>query len=392
MSDRVRIPRDRSNDYTTEAASIRREFIENQTGASLHHVGRYSFDPGVVKGNIENFIGVVQMPIGIAGPVTVHGQYAKGDFWVPLATTEGTLVASYNRGMRVVSECGGVKTTVVEQFMQRAPVFIFEDAWAAAKFSQWLDENLGQIKAAAERTTSVGKLEHIQKFAVANMLYVRVNYSTGDAAGQNMVGKATLAACQWIRANYPGPFDYILSGGIETDKRHSQMNKLHTRGKHVIAEATLKHDVLHSVMRADTRDIFRMRNIGNIGAMMADSAYNGPQSANGIASVFIATGQDEANVVESHAGFFFCELRANNDLYVSVTLPSLIVATYGGGTGLPTQRECLEIMGCYGKDKSNKLAEIVAAAILAGDISLTSAVAAGEWVSSHEQYGRNRPG
>jgi hydroxymethylglutaryl-CoA reductase (NADPH) len=294
--------------------------------------------------------------------------------------------------MRVVSECGGVKTTVVEQFMQRAPVFIFEDAWAAAKFSQWLDENLGQIKAAAERTTSVGKLEHIQKFAVANMLYVRVNYSTGDAAGQNMVGKATLAACQWIRANYPGPFDYILSGGIETDKRHSQMNKLHTRGKHVIAEATLKHDVLHSVMRADTRDIFRMRNIGNIGAMMADSAYNGPQSANGIASVFIATGQDEANVVESHAGFFFCELRANNDLYVSVTLPSLIVATYGGGTGLPTQRECLEIMGCYGKDKSNKLAEIVAAAILAGDISLTSAVAAGEWVSSHEQYGRNRPG
>ncbi len=391
MSDRVRIPRDRDNDYTTEAALRRREFVENQTGASLHHVGRYSFDPGVVKGNIENFIGVVQMPIGIAGPLTIHGQHAKGDFYVPLATTEGTLVASYNRGMRVVSECGGVKTTVVEQFMQRAPVFIFEDARAAAKFSQWLDENLDQVKAAAERTTSFGKFKHIQKFAVANMLYVRVNYTTGDAAGQNMVTKATLAACEWIRANYPEPFAYILSGGIETEKKHSQMNKLHTRGKHVIAEAILKQDVLQSVMRADTRQVFRIRNINNIGAMIADSAYNGLQAANGIASFFIATGQDEANVVESHAGFFFSELRPDNDLYVAVTLPSLIVATYGGGTGLPTQRECLEIMGCYGRDKANKLAEIIGAAVLAGDISLVSAIAAGEWVSSHERYGRNRP-
>lgn len=391
MSDRVCIPRDPDNDYTTEAALRRREFVENQTGAGMHHVGRYSFDPGVVKGNIENFIGVVQMPIGIAGPLTIHGQHAKGDFYVPLATTEGTLVASYNRGMRVVSECGGVKTTVVEQFMQRAPVFIFEDARAAAKFSQWLDENLDQIKAAAERTTSVGKLEHIQKFAVANMLYVRVNYTTGDAAGQNMVGKATLAACQWIQANYPGPFDYFLTGGIEVDKKQSQMNRIHTRGKRVIAEATIKHDVLHSITRADTRDMFRMRNINNIGAMMADSAYNGPHSANGVASLFIATGQDEANVVESHAGFFFCELRANNDLYVAVTLPSLIVATYGGGTGLPTQRECLEIMGCYGKGKVDKFAEIAAATILAGDVSVNAAIIAGEWVSSHERYGRNRP-
>ncbi len=391
MSERVRIPRDPNNDYTSEAASRRREFVENQTGVSLHHLGKYSFDPGVVRGNIENFIGVVQMPVGIAGPLTVHGQHARGHFWVPLATTEGTLVASYNRGMRLLSECGGVKTTIVEQFMQRAPVFIFEDARAAAEFSEWLDRNLDGIKAAAEGTTSFGKLMQIQKFAVANMLYVRVNYTTGDAAGQNMVSRATLAVCEWIRANYPGAFEYILSGGIETDKKHSQMNKLHTRGKHVIAEAILRQDVLQSVMRADTRQIFRMRNISNVGAMVALSAYNGLQAANGIASLFIATGQDEANVAESHAGFFFCELRAGDDLYVAVTLPSLIVATYGGGTGLPTQRECLEIMGCYGKDKADKLAEIIAATVLAGDISLASAIAAGEWVSSHEKYGRNRP-
>ena len=137
---------------------------------------------------------------------------------VPLATTEGTLVASYNRGMRVVSECGGVKTTVVEQFMQRVPVFIFADAREALKFSQWLDEHLEQLKAAAATTTRVGKLQHIQKFAVANMLYLRLNFTTGDAAGQNMVGKATLAVCQWIQVNYPLPCQYLLSGGIETDK------------------------------------------------------------------------------------------------------------------------------------------------------------------------------
>jgi hydroxymethylglutaryl-CoA reductase (NADPH) len=391
MNNRVRIPRDRDNDYTRDAASKRREFVRSQTGVDLHHTGQFSFDPAVVRGNIENFIGVVQMPVGLAGPLTVHGEYARGDFWVPLATTEGTLVASYNRGMRVLSECGGAKTTVVEQFMQRSPVFIFDDAQGALKFSRWLDENLDQIKAAAESTTSVGKLGHIQKFAIANMLYMRWNYTTGDAAGQNMVGKATQAACRWIQANYPESCEYILSGGIDTDKKHSQMNKLHTRGKHVIAEALLKREVLQSVMRADTRDVFRMRNISNIGAMLADSAYNGPQSANGVASMFIATGQDEANVVESHAGYFFCELRPGDDLYVSVTLPSLIVATYGGGTGLPTQRECLEMMGCYGKGKANKLAEIMAAAVLAGDISLVSAIVAGEWVSSHEKYGRNRP-
>jgi hydroxymethylglutaryl-CoA reductase (NADPH) len=391
MDDRVRIPRDIDNDYSREAAARRREFIGRQTKVDLHHVGQYSFDPAVVKGNIENFVGVVQLPLGIAGPLTVHGQYAQGDFWVPLATSEGTLVASYNRGMRVVSKCGGVKTTLVDQFMQRAPVFIFEDARGSQEFSRWIDKNLDQIKAAAEGTTQIGKLRHIQKFPVANMLFSRWNYTTGDAAGQNMVGKATLAACEWIESNYPKPYEYSLSGGIDTDKKHSQMNKLHPRGKRVIAEATLRHDVVKSIMRADTRDIFRMRNINNIGAMIADSAYNGPHSANCIASIFIATGQDEANVVESHAGFFFCELRSDNDLYVSATLPSLIVATYGGGTGLPTQRECLEMMGCYGKGKSNKLAEIVAAAVLAGDISLVSAIVAGEWVSSHEKYGRNRP-
>jgi len=389
MSKEKSIPRDISNDYSNEWSSKRREFVKQKTGVDLEHVGQYSVEPEVLKGNIENFIGVIQMPVGIAGPVRINGEDAQGDFYVPLATTEGTLVASYSRGMRVINECGGVKTTVVEQFMQRAPAFIFNDAREAREFGQWVVDNFDKIKQAAESTTSIGKLIELQHWAVANILYLRFNYTTGDAAGQNMVGKATFVACEWIKQNYPD-VHYLLSGNMDTDKKHSHLNMLHSRGKRVIAEIVIKKEVLASIMKVDTRNLARATSLANTGAMMAGAAYNGPHSANGIASLFIATGQDEANVVESHAGILSARLLDNDDFYMSVTLPSLIVATYGGGTGLPTQRECLEMMDCYGTGKANKLAEIVAATVLAGDISLGCAVIAGDWVSSHDKMGRNR--
>lgn len=387
---RYRIPRDGQNDYSVEQARTRREFLKEQTGAELTQTGEYTIDPGQLPGNIENFIGIVQMPVGVAGPLEINGEHANGRFYVPLATTEGTLVASYSRGMRVINECGGVKTTVVEQFMQRAPAFIFNDAREARDFGKWLDEHLAEVKAAAEETTSVGKLIHLEQWSVSKTRYVRFNYTTGDAAGQNMVGKATLAACEWIKANYPQNCEFLLSGNMDTDKKHSHLNMLHSRGKRVIAEVTLKCDVMKKLMKVDTWMMARSSVLANMGAMLAGASYNGPHSANGIASLFIATGQDEANVVESHAGLLSHELQPNGDLYLSVTLPSLIVATYGGGTGLPTQRECLELLGCYGKGKANKLAEIVAATVLAGDISLACAVITGHWVSSHDKYGRNK--
>ncbi len=389
MSEDKSIPRDKENDYSDEWSLKRREFIKQKTGADLEHVGQYSVDPKVLKGNIENFIGVVQMPVGVAGPVRINGESAQGDFYVPLATTEGTLVASYSRGMRVINECGGVKTTVVEQFMQRAPAFIFNDAREAREFGSWVIDNLDSIKKAAESTTSIGKLVDIQHWAVANMIYLRFNFTTGDAAGQNMVGKATYVACEWIRSVYPD-VRYLLSGNMDTDKKHSHLNMLHSRGKRVIAEIVIKKEVLAAIMKVDTRSLAKATSMANTGAMMAGAAYNGPHSANGIASLFIATGQDEANVVESHAGLLSASLLENDDFYMAVTLPSLIVATYGGGTGLPTQKECLEMMDCYGTGKANKLAEIVAATVLAGDISLGCAVIAGDWVSSHDKMGRNR--
>jgi hydroxymethylglutaryl-CoA reductase (NADPH) len=207
-------------------------------------------------------------------------------------------------------------------------------------------------------------------------LYTRFNYTTGDAAGQNMTGKATLAACEWIRSQHPLHPAYILSGSIDTDKKHSAINTLRTRGRRVIAEVTLRNEILQRLMRVDAKTLFRARQVSQAGSFMAGSAYNGPHAANGIAAMFIATGQDVANVAESHAGITYAQLLENGDYYWSVTLPSLIVASYGGGTG---------------PGKADRLAEIVAAAVLAGDVSLGSAVLAGDWVSSHDKLGRNRP-
>ena len=391
QADRPRIPRDAANDYTKDLAGRRREFVRERTGADLEHVGRYSFDPSALPGNVENFLGAAQVPIGVAGPLRINGEHAQGDFYVPLATTEGTLVASYNRGMRLLTESGGVKATVVEDNMQRAPVFIFEDALQAREFGTWVDEHFDQIKQAAESTTRSGKLTYIGQYTIGPLRYLRMNYTTGDAAGQNMTGKATLAACNWMQENHPDHPRFILSGNIDTDKKHSRINMLLTRGKRVIAEATIKRELLKSLMGVDTDELFWSRQISMAGSFLVGSANNGAHAANGLTAIFIATGQDVANVSESHAGISYTQLLKNGDYYWSMTLPSLIVATYGGGTGLPTQRECLEMLGCYGKGKVNRFAEICAATVLAGETSLTGAVLHGDWVTSHDRLGRNRP-
>ena len=387
-----KIPRDPSNDYSPDAAALRRDFITQQTGVRLEHSGRYSIDPAATQGNIEHFTGVAQVPVGIAGPLKVNGEHAQGEFYVPMATTEGTLVASYNRGMRLTREAGGITVTVVDDAMQRAPVYAFANAKIARDFGVWIEQNLDGIRTAAEATTKVGKLRNIEQYAAARFRYLRFNYTTGDAAGQNMCGKATHAACQWVAANYPGEIErFSLSGNMDTDKKPSQLNILHTRGKRVIAECTIPDALLRSIMNIDAKSLHSRRIMSMTGAFMAGSLNNGAHAANAIAATFIATGQDAANVAESCVGVAVGELTADGSYYFSITLPSLIVASYGGGTGLPTQRECLEMMGCYGQGKVRKLAEIIGATVLAGELSLAAAVAAGDWVSSHDKYGRNRP-
>jgi hydroxymethylglutaryl-CoA reductase (NADPH) len=386
-----RIPRDSDDDYSAAAIAARRDFVATHTGQGLAHVSNYSLDPATLPGNIEHFLGVAQVPIGLAGPLKVNGEHADGEFYVPMATTEGTLVASYNRGMKLCREAGGATTTILDDRMQRAPVFSFSSAREARDFRQWLDVNFEAVAAAAESTTSSGKLLDIQKFAVSKLLYTRFNYSTGDAAGQNMTGKATFAACAWIKQNYPGELHFLLEGQFATDKKTSVVNMLHTRGKRVVAEITISSQLAEKHLNVGTDKLYHARMRGQLGSIMSVTNNNGNHSANGLTAMFIATGQDVANIAESSALYGFSELLPNGDLYASVTLPALIIATYGGGTGLATQRECLEVLGCYGTGKVQKLAEIMAATVLAGEFSLGAAVVAEEWVQAHDELGRNRP-
>jgi hydroxymethylglutaryl-CoA reductase (NADPH) len=388
--ERVPVPRDRENDYTPEAAERRRAFVADRTGASLDHVASFSFDPAVVAGNVEQFIGVAQVPIGLAGPLRVNGEHAQGDFYVPLATAEGTLVASYNRGMRLLYEAGGVTTTIMDDRMQRAPAFLFASAREARTFRDWLDEHFDEIAAAAQATTRSGRLVDIERYSAGRILYTRFNYTTGDAAGQNLTGKATDAACRWIKEHHPAIERYFLESNFATDKKSSTVNMLHTRGKRVVAEATVPNALFERVMRSSSDLMYRARQVSNLGGFMSGVNNNGAHSANGITAMFIATGQDVANVAESSAAFVYAERRDNGDYYYSVTIPALIVATYGGGTALATQRECLEMLGCYGKGQVRKLTEIVAATVLCGELSLGSAIVAEEWVRAHDLFGRNR--
>ncbi len=386
----ARIPRQPADDYAPEAVRQRQEFIRAHSGLRLEHIFDFAWDPHRAKGNCENFTGVAHVPLGFAGPLRVNGEHAQGDFLIPLATSEGTLVASYNRGIKVLNLCGGVKCTVVADAMQRAPVFVFDDARGAREFLKWVEQNLARIREEAEASSSVAKLLDIDPYLASKFAYLRFNYATGDAAGQNMVGRATFAACSWIIDHYPGIRRFYLESNFATDKKASQVNIMRTRGKRVTAEAVVKRNILVEHLRVEPESLTYHAGVANLGAFMSHANNNGLHSANAITALFIATGQDVANVAESSAGLIYSEITREGDLYISLTIPSLIVATYGGGTNLPTQRECLEILGCYGRGQVYKLAEIVAGVALAGEISLASAISSSDWVSSHEQYGRNR--
>jgi hydroxymethylglutaryl-CoA reductase (NADPH) len=385
-----RIPRSEGDNNSEAIIRERQHFVESFTGVPLKHITHHSIDAHQTQGNIENFTGVAQVPIGFAGPQKINGEHAQGEFIIPLATTEGTMVASYNRGMKLLNLCGGVKCTVLSDVMQRAPVFVFEDARQAREFVKWVRKNQEKIREEAEATSNVARLRDIDAYLASKFVYLRFNFTTGDAAGQNMVGRATFAACSWIIDQYAGIERFYLESNFATDKKASQINIMRTRGKRVVAEATIQRDILIQHMRVEPESLAYHYGVANIGSILSGANNNGLHSANAITALFIATGQDVANVAESSAGILYTELTPKNDLYVSLTIPSLIVATYGGGTGLATQRECLEILGCFGKGKVNKLAEIIAGVALAGEISLAAAISSSDWVSSHERYGRNR--
>ena len=383
------LPRLKDNGYDVERVSRRRAWTEKKTGVSLGHIGGAPWDTELMRGNIENPIGVAQVPVGVAGPVLIHGQLANGLFYVPMATTEGALIRSYERGMVALTKAGGVQTAVLADENQTAPTFFFRDVATAAAFPAWIEARFAEISEQVSGTSRHGKLARLQCYQTGRQVLVNLGFRTGDAQGMNMIVRATEAVCRWVAANYPIA-SYFLFSGLCSEKRASGFLMTRGKGKRVIAGALLPHSVLRLYLHTTADDLFRVWQSTVIGHLTAGAIGYNAHAANGLAAIFIATGQDVANVVNSSCVVTSFEPHPDG-LYVSTTLPALSVATVGGGTGLPTQREALQMIDCFGTGKAVKLAEIVAAAVLGGEISMGAAIASQEFVGAHERYGRNRP-
>lgn len=384
-----RIPKDPRNNYTREIIKKRLDFLSHLIDKPVTAIGAYSIDPQLTRGNIENLTGFVQVPIGLIGPLKINGENAAGDYIIPMATTEGALIASYNRGAAIISLAGGTNVVSLQDNIQRAPYFIFKDIKTAKKFLDWLEQNFPVIKQIAESTTQYGKLHDYRAYLVGNMVFVRLEYTSGDAMGMNMITKATYEVCNYITDNFEIDH-YIIESNMAVDKKPAHINMILGRGKGVSADVLINKRIIQRFLGCTPKAIESVHKRGSIGNTIAGVIGGSFHFANGIAAIFLACGQDMANVSESCVGVNQMEVR-QGDLYVSIYLPSLVIATVGGGTSLPTQRECLEIIGCYGEGKVNKFTEIIAAALLAGEISLAGSIAAGDFTQAHEKYGRNHP-
>jgi len=383
------LPRLKDQGYAAERVGQRRAWVENKIGVSLRHIGSHSFDPEQMRGNIENPVGVAQVPLGVAGPVLVRGRHARGLFYVPMATTEGALIRSYERGMVALTRAGGVETALLADENQIAPTFFFGSVHAAQKFTEWAPQQLTEMQAVAATTTRHGKMTSVKCYQIGRQVIVNFGFATGDAQGMNMIVKAADAVCKWIQERNPAS-SYLVFSGLCSEKRASGFVMTRGKGKRVTAGALVPHEVLKLYLHVTAEQLFQVWHSTVIGHLQAGAIGYNAHYANGLAAIFIATGQDVANVVNAACGITSFELHPDG-LFASVTLPALTVATIGGGTGLPTQREALEMMGCYGAGKAKKFAEIVAAAVLGGEISMGAAMASGEFVAAHERYGRNRP-
>ena len=373
-----------------EAITIRRKFAEEISGTELKNISNYSIDmESVSKKNIENPIGAIQIPVGIAGPLKVNGDHAKGDFYVPLATSEGALVASVNRGCSVISESGGVTAKILDDKMTRAPVLKAKSVTDAIEIKSWIKEHFKELKKAAEVTTRHGKLIKIDPiFVVGKYIYPRFVYTTGDSMGMNMVTIATDSALNLL-THKTGVHVVALSGNVCVDKKPASLNLVEGRGKSITAELVVPKDIVKNKLKTTPEAIVEVNTAKNlIGSAVSGSMGFNAQYANMIGAMFLATGQDEAHIVEGSMGITTAMVEDNGDLYFAVTLPDVPVATVGGGTSIETARESLEIMDCYGNEKVFKFAEIIAGTVLAGELSLMGALAAGHLARAHKDLGR----
>lgn len=375
---------------------IRRRALEKITCTKFGYIDNYTFDINrATKRNIENMIGSIQIPLGIAGPLSINGEYANGSFYLPLATTEGALVASANRGCSVITSSGGSNVRIFYDGMTRAPIFKFDNVIQTKNFIDWVkkDSTFKIMKEEAEKTTKFGKLLVAEPYVIGNNVHLRLTFDTKDAMGMNMVTIATEAITHMIQKNI-GAAAISLSGNMCTDKKPAVINSILGRGKTVIADVTIPRKIVQNKLKCTPESMADLNYRKNIlGSARAGALGFNAHAANIIAAIFLACGQDAAHVVEGSTAITIMEMTQLGELYCAITLPALPVGTVGGGTGLNTQTECLNILKVAGAgnpagSNAKKFAEIVASAVLAGEISLIAAQAAGHLATAHAQLGR----
>lgn len=380
------------------SVKLRRLAIQEFAKLEFEHIQNFSLDiEAASKKNIENMIGAVQIPLGVAGLLKVNGEYANSEYYIPLATTEGALVAGVNRGCSVITKSGGANVRVFEDEMTRAPVFKLESLSRAKEFYEWVKcpEIFEHMKAVAEKTTRFGKLLSVKPFVTGTYVYLRFSYDTKDAMGMNMVTIATDAVMHLIEDEF-GAHPVTLSGNMCTDKKPASISTILGRGKTVVAEVTIPKEIVKEILKCTPESMFEVNYSKNLlGSARAGALGFNAHAANIIAAIYLACGQDAAHVVEGSTAITSMELTKYGEINCSVTLPALPVGTVGGGTGLGTQRDCLNILDVTGTGNvpgvnSKKFAEIVASAVLAGEVNLIGAQAAGHLARAHAQLGRGK--
>lgn len=378
-----------------EAVDLRREAISRLTHTDLSNIGKYSFDPEVAtRKNVENAIGAVQVPLGIAGPLRINGDYARGDFYIPLATTEGALVASVNRGCSVCTQSGGVNVAVLQDEMTRAPVVKAGSLAEARRLAEAVKtpELMEEMRAAVRTTTRHGELLRVDPYVVGRSVFLRLAFDTKDAMGMNMATIASDAVMRLLEKKFDLRL-VALSSNMCTDKKPAAINIIEGRGRTTVAEVLVPRKVVIERLKATPEDLCEVNYRKNfLGSARAVSFGFNAHVANVVAAMYIACGQDPAHVVEGSNAITSAELH-DGDLLFTVSFPSLPLGTVGGGTGLATQSECLSLLGVRGGgdppgSNARKLAEIVASASLAGELSLLGALASQDLARAHAKYGR----
>jgi len=342
------------------------------------------------QGNIENFIGTVKVPVGLAGPLRVNGLFAQGDYAIPLATTEAALVASYHRGAQLISEVGGCSAMLLAEAVGRAPGFAFRTLAECRMVANWVEAHWETLRQEASKTTRYGELSAIRAVIEGNHLYLHCNFSTGDAAGQNMVTIATEVICAYILQHCPIKPEYsFVEANLSGDKKASAQSLQTVRGKKVSAEVYIPAELVHARLHTTPQRMADYWRMGAMGAVLSGTIGIQGHFANGLAALYIACGQDAACVAESAVGVTRFEVTSQGSLYAAVTLPNVIVGTVGGGTGLPGQHACLDILKLAGPGKARALAEVCAGVCLAGEISLVAALCAGHFTRAHKRLARD---